>query len=241
MSYSQNMLIIACSQAKTKDVGLVPAIDRYDGPAFRLLRKYKRQHHDRDFPHTVVLSAKYGLIFADEPIPYYDQRMTVDRAHQINREALERIEEISAKQHYKEIFISMSTMYELALKGLEKKLPLGTTVIKSSGPPGRKLSALYKWLYKKTPAETYAKSEKVIFRGITIEFSPDEIIAIGRNALLTDSSGSGRFQTWFVMIDNQPVSVKWLISKITGLPVSKFGGTEARHILVRLGVEVLSK
>ena len=33
------LLIVACSRAKRPDAGSLPAIDRYDGPAFRLLRR----------------------------------------------------------------------------------------------------------------------------------------------------------------------------------------------------------
>ena len=33
------LLLISCSQRKREDEGLLPAIDRYDGPAYRCLRK----------------------------------------------------------------------------------------------------------------------------------------------------------------------------------------------------------
>ena len=37
------VLIIACSQRKRPDAGLLPALDRYDGPAFQVLRRFLRE------------------------------------------------------------------------------------------------------------------------------------------------------------------------------------------------------
>jgi hypothetical protein len=37
------MLILACSRRKRPDEGLLPAIERYDGPAFRVLRHFLRE------------------------------------------------------------------------------------------------------------------------------------------------------------------------------------------------------
>jgi hypothetical protein len=37
------MLILACSRRKRPDEGLLPAIERYDGPAFRVLRRFLRE------------------------------------------------------------------------------------------------------------------------------------------------------------------------------------------------------
>jgi hypothetical protein len=38
------LLIAACSQRKRADEGLLPAIERYDGPVYRVLRRFLRQH-----------------------------------------------------------------------------------------------------------------------------------------------------------------------------------------------------
>jgi len=37
------LLFIACSQRKNPAEGVLPALDRYDGPAFGVLRKYLRE------------------------------------------------------------------------------------------------------------------------------------------------------------------------------------------------------
>ncbi len=53
------LLIVTCSQRKNPTLGLLPAIDRYDGPAFLVLRKYLREGVG-DAPRVLILSAKYG-------------------------------------------------------------------------------------------------------------------------------------------------------------------------------------
>ena len=37
------MLILACSRRKRPDEGLLPAIERYDGPTFCVLRRFLRE------------------------------------------------------------------------------------------------------------------------------------------------------------------------------------------------------
>jgi hypothetical protein len=75
----QRLLVISCSQRKTLGNGLVPAVDRYDGPAFRVLRKYLRELPDPGL-RVLILSAKFGLIEAERKLPYYDHRLTRQEA-----------------------------------------------------------------------------------------------------------------------------------------------------------------
>ena len=55
------LLIMACSARKRATEDLLPAIDRYDGPAFRVLRKYL-SHAERPGLTVMILSAKYCLL-----------------------------------------------------------------------------------------------------------------------------------------------------------------------------------
>src|SRR5437764_14093390 len=76
---SASLLLVACSQRKRDTPGLLPAIERYDGPIFRLIRRFRRYRPTG--PTVAILSAAFGLIPADHPIPWYDRRMTPARAH----------------------------------------------------------------------------------------------------------------------------------------------------------------
>lgn len=68
------VLVVACSKAKKEQ--LAPAIEMYDGPVFRSLRKWQPNID------VLVLSAKYGAIPAHQVIETYDLKMTEDTAIQ---------------------------------------------------------------------------------------------------------------------------------------------------------------
>jgi hypothetical protein len=73
------ILILACTLTKRHDPGKLAAIERYDGPTFRVLRN-ARTAGKLEHITVCVLSARYGLLKADEPIEDYDQRLDHDRA-----------------------------------------------------------------------------------------------------------------------------------------------------------------
>jgi hypothetical protein len=81
---SRQLVVLGCSAAKTSTEGAVPAVNLYDGPAFRVLRAFVRTHR---WPHPLSMAAlwaKDGLIGGLAPIAPYDLRMTPDRARELN-------------------------------------------------------------------------------------------------------------------------------------------------------------
>jgi len=75
------LLILACSQVKRDDAGLMSAIDRYNGPLWQTLRTYLA---NAKTPTAVAfVSAKYGFKAADTPIENYDLRMSKARADEL--------------------------------------------------------------------------------------------------------------------------------------------------------------
>lgn len=76
----RKLLVLGCSQTKRDAPGLLPAIDRYDGSPYRVLRNYLRE---REWPSNLsvaILSAKYGLVGGFTGIEDYDERMTPTKA-----------------------------------------------------------------------------------------------------------------------------------------------------------------
>ncbi|MGH3869133.1 MAG: DUF6884 domain-containing protein [Pseudonocardiaceae bacterium] len=76
------LVIVGCSRRKTSTSEPVPALDLYQGWCIPLLRQRIGEHPEYR-ARTLILSARHGLIGADEPLAAYDQRLTAERAHQL--------------------------------------------------------------------------------------------------------------------------------------------------------------
>lgn len=88
-----NLLLVSCSASKWNVPAEIPAIIRYDGPLYRVLRSYLRTY---GWPHPLklaVLSAEYGLIGGLAPIRMYDRRMTYERAKELEGQVLGTLKE----------------------------------------------------------------------------------------------------------------------------------------------------
>src|SRR5947209_3928068 len=57
-----DLLLLACSKRKLHTAGLLPAFQRYDGGAFRIVKRALREGHEPLNLAILILSAKYGLI-----------------------------------------------------------------------------------------------------------------------------------------------------------------------------------
>lgn len=135
----QDLLIIACSERKKPGKGPLPAIDLYDGPAYRLLRK--RLDGARN-PTVWVLSAKHGLIWADLHIHRYDQRLTKERAQLIRTKAESFIERHAPPGGFRRVFIWAGKQY---FDALPTCLLSQANIVIADGPIGRKLHLLKDW------------------------------------------------------------------------------------------------
>jgi len=241
---AKRLLILACSQRKRPNPGLLPAIERYDGPQFQVLRKFAREHPEaRENIGVFILSAHFGLIPVTKKIPFYDRRMTVNRASELAPETQKTIQEIFQSTTYEGLFLSLGKSYFQAMQGYEKFLPPDLPVTIATGSQGRRQGQLKDWLYQgvNEPSENglgAKESGTAIIRGRRIELSQQEILDIARQSLANSSNGHTNYQTWYVQIGQQKVSTKWLVSQLTGLPVSDFHSGAARRVLGKLGVEV---
>lgn len=219
---------------------MLPAIDRYDGPLYRVLRRYLRQ----DLTLSVdirILSAEYGLIPANYPVPCYNHRLTKKRADKLRYQVITEIGAVLSTKSYKNFLICLGKDYLKAISGYETVIPDDVSVKIALGGMGRKLSILYDWLYgdlsSLEPNQTLA-STKVRIRGIEVSLTSKEILDIARQAIAAKDPRETNYQSWYVPVDDQRVAPKWLVSQITGLPVSNFVTDDARRVLTRLGVEV---
>jgi hypothetical protein len=220
----------------------MPAIDRYDGPAFRLLRRFLKQGAVQP-PVVKIISAEYGLISLDYPLPYYDRRMTRERAKILQPGIITELKTTLSYKTYTNLLIWLGRDYFEAIYGYEAIIPDTLNVQIALGGTGRKLSILHDWLYGDSSNlrndQNFASTGgKVRIRGVEVNLTSEQVLDLARRAIVAGEQGVSRYQSWYVPIDDQRVAPKWLVSQITGLPVSSFVTDEARRVLAKLGILV---
>ncbi len=61
-----DLLILSCSKKKVKNPTLLPAIERYDGPSYKVLRKIMCCSNYNNSLDIAIISAKYGMLRPNE-------------------------------------------------------------------------------------------------------------------------------------------------------------------------------
>lgn len=143
------LLILSCSATKRTEPGLLPALTRYDGSAYRLLRKALRELAEDAHPRVAILSAAFGLIADDTPIPWYDRRMDPTRAAAL-APAVQRELDTMLADGPGEVFVNLGRAYLPAIGAV----PAGPwRVSYAHGGIGERLGQLRCWLYAAAPLE----------------------------------------------------------------------------------------
>lgn len=235
------LLILSCSRSKRPEAKLLPAYERYDGPPFRLLRRYLKS--STNIPKIKILSAEYGLISHESQIPYYERQMTSQRAEELRPQVRERLTTLLKPKGRKKppgVFIHLGKNYLKTLEGSDIFPPLCTVNV-ATGTPGERLVDLYCWLYGEAPSlkrYNVLKEPKgnIQIRGVKIELEKKEVIDIVRRAIKTHKEDRPSYHSWYALIDRHRISPKWIINLLTGLPLSSFHTDEARRVLSQLGI-----
>jgi hypothetical protein len=232
---------LACSQRKRSDADSLPAIERYDGPTFRLLRRFLRKQPSVPL-EIYILSAKFGLIPSDYPIPDYDQKMTRARSRQLQPEAIAKLKHILNAKPYQQLCICLGRDYFLALDKYDMLIKSGLAVRIATGSLGKKLATLHDWLYGKPPelasGQAIDLQGKACLKGIEVVMTAAEVLDVARRALAEGKGNPASYQSWYVVVGDRRVSPKWVVSLLTGWPVSAFHSIAARRMLQQLGVEI---
>lgn len=147
------LLIISCSQRKVKSPELLPAIDRYDGPTYRILRKFCHDGLPPENLDVVIISAKHGLLRSKQLIENYDQRMTAKHADDLRPKVQAQLKRLVEGRRecpfslgpYDQVFINLGKTYMRTLEGFHWGL---VSTIEASGGIGLKNSQMKAWLEK---------------------------------------------------------------------------------------------
>lgn len=239
MEPSRRLLVLSCTRRKRPNVGSLPALERYDGPTFRVLRRYLATAPVGP-PVSYVMSAEHGLIDAEHPVACYERAMTSERADQLRESVLRGLTEAIDRIRPTSVMILMGQRYARALTGVDRS-PVLMTAQLVGGSIGRQVAVLHDWLYGAPPctlASSAADDGERYWRGIRLPAGREALLAAARDALGPWTAELPPVNSWYVEVDRQRVPIKWLFSQLTGLPVGSFHSSDARRILDGFGVEV---
>lgn len=180
-------------------------------------------------------------------IPDYDATMSPEQADTLRPEVLNTFSKLM-HQEYSQLCLGLSQRYLRAMQGWVDFVPAATTVTITDGSTGVKQGQLYAWLRGYTWHPSSEQPERLTapenppgeakFKGAMLRMSREEVLQRARKALANDMSGATRVRGWYVFIDDQKISVKWLASQLSGLPTSAFETRDAQNLLLKLGIDV---
>ena len=139
------LLLISCSERKVLAPELLPALDRYDGPAYRTLRKFRSDGGEELKNLSIrIISAKHGLIHSHKPIRLYNQLMTPRRAEELRPHIQAELRSlINDSKAYDQVFINLGRTYMRTLEGFHWG---SVTTLEASGGIGLKTQQMKAWL-----------------------------------------------------------------------------------------------
>lgn len=142
----RRLLIISCGATKRGDPGLLPALERYNGPPYQTLRATLRVLDAARHPTILILSARFGLIQAENPIPDYNLRLTEARALALRPQVHQVLVDVLASGGYARSFISLGHDYLAALPLEPEVITSLGEITYAQGGIGKRLAQLKAWL-----------------------------------------------------------------------------------------------
>ena len=138
----KRLLILGCSRSKVDSSTPLPALMLYDGPAYKVVRKYLRRVRWPKDLSIAVLSAEHGLFGSLTSITTYDKRMSPDTATEKATQCATVLREWA--KHHDSVHIAAGKDYLPALMPALKSLDIQHHIFK--GGIGAKLKQVKDFL-----------------------------------------------------------------------------------------------
>lgn len=163
-------MVLSCSDTKRTVTGTLPAVDRYDGPYYRVLRTFLRTHKWPKDLSVAVLSAKHGLMGAMTPVENYNTRMTPTRAQRLSAGVGKTLE--GWHRQHAQLHLVLGEDYAPAIEAAARHLWKPRQVAWAPGPIGLKQRYVKQQL--EASAE-FAPAERGVpkYKGRPAYFLPD--------------------------------------------------------------------
>lgn len=141
-SAAGHLLILGCSSKKNTNLGKAPAFEVYDGPNYRVLRKYLRENGWPPGLMIKIISTKHKIIDATTLIEPYDERLDRKKAEKMRPEIMKNLQKLEVPES---VFINMGKDYLPAISCITTLFG-SDKIVYADGGIGQKLHAMKKWL-----------------------------------------------------------------------------------------------
>ena len=166
------LLLVSCSATKRHDAGWLPALERYQGVVYRVIKKNRTPDLS-----IWIISAAFGLISERRLIPDYDLYLTPQRAREMEGMVSRKLDELLQLGNFTSIFVNLGASYALTLRA-SHLLPLARQrgqVLEARGGIGQRLQQTKHWLLSEENNRTAPPDEMLEPRCATERKSPQNI------------------------------------------------------------------
>lgn len=129
----RQLLVQSCSETKVDTKTAVPALERYDGYFYKIIKKAIDEGQFDSAIDICCLSAEHGLIDADEPIEPYDRRMDEERAAALRSDVVESLRAKISDGEYEQVIVNTGAVYRRALEGFATDLSVDVVHLDGGG------------------------------------------------------------------------------------------------------------
>lgn len=107
----RRLLVISCTRRKHPLPGGLAAWDRYQGGCFPTLKHIQTTYGFPSDIDIVILSAKYGLVRPCDRIEWYDQKMSPERAKELQPLVEEKVSSLLRQAEYAQSLVLLEEVY----------------------------------------------------------------------------------------------------------------------------------
>ncbi len=154
------LLVLGCSSKKREDYGRAPALEIYDGPNFRVLRKFLREKGWPPGLKIKIISGKYKIIDATTLIEPYNERLKKETAQKVRQKVRQHLKKLEIP---KSVFVNMGRDYLPAVSCIES-LFSPDIIAYADGGIGQKQQKMKQWLEglpnRTAPVNSQEQSDK---------------------------------------------------------------------------------
>jgi hypothetical protein len=175
--------------------------------------------------------------------------MTQARAQTLQQEVVPVLRAWLTTHAEVDVFMMLGKSYQPAVEPTAAWLPGYASLTSPNGGSGKQQRQLAAWLDQRSlllndtssspPALPRIPLGKAVLRGVTITATSKEIEMMVREWLAQGDEDYKRSRTWLAQVGPYQVAPKWLVSRLSGVPVSGFAADDARRVLTRLGIPVI--